>query len=287
MKNYLSYLELCKIKISLFSALSAATGYILVSGELTATILIPVMGVFFLACGAGTLNQYQEKNIDAQMIRTQSRPIPSGRIETQHAFYYAALLLTTGFLILFFLGNFAVLGLAVFALLWYNLIYTYLKRITAFAAVPGAVTGAIPPAIGWVSGGGQLTDHGLLAICFFFFMWQVPHFWLLLLSYDKDFRQAGLPAINKLFSSKQLTKISITWILAAATASLLIPFYGTSTSNVGNLLLFAVAVWLAWNGLKVYRQREGQFIYLSTFKKINIYMILVMLVLNLNSLLQL
>jgi len=145
----------------------------------------------------------------------------------------------------------------------------------------------VPPAIGWVSGGGQITDHGLLAICFFFFMWQVPHFWLLLLSYERDFRQAGLPAINKLFSSKQLTKISIIWILAAATASLLIPFYGASTSNTGNLLLFSVAVWLAWNGLKVYRQREGQSIYLFTFKKINIYMILVMLVLNVSSLLQL
>jgi protoheme IX farnesyltransferase len=221
------------------------------------------------------------------MIRTQSRPIPSGRIKTQYAFYYSALLLITGFSILSFSEYFVVFGLAVFAVIWYNLIYTYLKRITAFAAVPGALTGAIPPAIGWVSGGGQITDHGLLAICFFFFMWQVPHFWLLLLSYDRDFRQAGLPAINNLFSSKQLTKISITWILAAATASLLIPLYGASTSNTGNLLLIAVAVWLAWNGLKVYRQREGQPIYLSTFKKINIYMILVMLVLNLSSLLQL
>jgi heme O synthase-like polyprenyltransferase len=107
------------------------------------------------------------------------------------------------------------------------------------------------------------------------------------LSYERDFRKAGLPTINKLFSRKQLTKISIIWVLAAATASLLIPFYGTSTSNVGNLFLFAVAVWLAWNGFKVYRQREGHFIYLSTFKNINIYMILVMLVLNLSNLLQL
>jgi heme O synthase-like polyprenyltransferase len=118
-------------------------------------------------------------------------------------------------------------------------------------------------------------------------MWQVPHFWLLLLSYERDFRQAGLPAINKFFSSKQLTKISITWILAAATASLLIPFYGTSPSNLGNLFLFAVAVWLAWNGFKMYRQRDIQPIFLSTFKNINIYMILVMLVLNLSNLLQL
>lgn len=82
-------------------------------------------------------------------------------------------------------------------------------------------------------------------------------------------------------------KISLFSALSAATASLLIPLYGASTSNAENLLLFSVAVWLAWNGLKVYRQREGQSIYLSTFKKITIYMILVMLVLNLTSLLQL
>ena len=282
-----SILELCKIKISLFAALSAATGCILVKSDLTPEILIPMLGVFFLACGAGALNQYQDRNTDILMLRTKSRPIPSGRIDALHALRIASLLFMAGFSMLALAGNLIALGLGIFAVIWYNFIYTYLKRKTAFAAVPGAVVGVIPPAIGWVTGGGKITDYELLAVCFFFFMWQIPHFWLLLLSYGEDFKTAQLPSLNSVFRWNQLKKITFIWMCAAAVSSLLIPFYGISTSNIVNFLLTSVAVWLVWQGVKVYRQKGEKLTYPLAFKNINIYMILVILILNIGCLLYL
>lgn len=278
-----AYLELFKIRIALFAALSTATGSILVNAAVSAGTFISTAGVFLLACGAGTLNQFQERESDALMVRTQSRPIPSGRIKPVSALYAAVLLFMTGFLILSLAGNLIVSGLGIFAVIWYNLVYTYLKKITAFAAVPGALTGAIPPAIGWVTGGGDLADIRLTAICFFFFMWQVPHFWLLLLSHAEDFRKAQPPSLNKVFRWEQLIKITAVWMSAVAVSSLLIPFYGVTVSDTVAIMLVSGAGWLAWNSIMLYTQKDRNSVCSYTFRSINIYIVVVMLLLNIGS----
>jgi len=278
-----SYLELFKIRIALFAAFSAATGSVLATSAITAGTFISAAGVLFLACGAGALNQLQERESDAMMLRTQSRPIPSGRIKPASALYSAALLFITGFLVLSVAGNLIVSGLGIFAVLWYNLVYTCLKRVTAFAAVPGAVTGAIPPAIGWITGGGSLSDIRLTALCFFFFMWQVPHFWLLLLSHAEDFRKAHRPSLSKVFRWEQLTKITAVWMSAAAVSSLFIPFYGTALPATFYILLVLGAGWLTWMSLRLSRQKERALIFRDSFRSINIYMVFVMMLLNAGS----
>jgi protoheme IX farnesyltransferase len=278
-----SYIELFKIRIALFAALSAATGSILVTSAITAGTIISAAGVFFLACGAGVLNQFQEREDDAVMSRTRSRPIPSGRIAPGEALRAAVLLFVSGFLVLSLSGNLLVSGLGMFAVLWYNLVYTGLKKITAFAAVPGALTGAVPPAIGWITAGGRLSDMSLLAVCFFFFMWQIPHFWLLLLAHEEDFRKAHAPALNKIFGMKQLIHITAVWMFSAAVSSLFIPFYGVSVPAVINVTLLSASAWLAWNSLKLYRQEEKNALYSGAFRNINIYMAAVLLLLNVGS----
>jgi protoheme IX farnesyltransferase len=278
-----SYLELCKIRIALFAALSAATGSILVTSAVTVGTFVSAAGVFFLACGAGALNQVQERKIDALMSRTKARPVPSGRITPGETLYAAIFLFISGFLVLSLSGNPVISGLGLFAVLWYNLVYTGLKKITAFAAVPGALTGTVPPAIGWITAGGSLSDMRLLALGFFFFMWQVPHFWLLLLSHAEDFRKTPAPSLHRVFGLEQLTQITAVWMSAAAVSSLFIPFYGVSLPAVINVTLLSASVWLAWNSLKLYRQKERKSIYAGAFRNINIYMAAVMLLLNIGS----
>jgi protoheme IX farnesyltransferase len=282
-KRVRSYLVLFKMRIALFAALSAATGSILATSAVTAGTFIPAAGVFFLACGAGALNQVQERRNDALMSRTKARPVPSGRIAPGEALYAAIFLFISGFLVLSLSGNLIVSGLGVFAVLWYNLVYTSLKKMTAFAAVPGALTGTVPPAIGWITAGGSLSDMRLLALSFFFFMWQVPHFWLLLLSHAEDFRKTPAPSLNKVFGLDQLTQITAVWMSAAAVSSLFIPFYGVSLPAVINVTLLSASAWLAWNSLKLYRQKERKSIYAGAFRNINIYMAAVMLLLNIGS----
>lgn len=283
-KRVRSYLELFKMRIALFAALSAATGSILATSAVTVGMFISAAGVFFLACGAGALNQVQERRNDALMSRTKARPVPSGRIAPGEALHAAIFLFISGFLVLSLSGNPVVSGLGLFAVLWYNLVYTGLKKITAFAAVPGALTGTVPPAIGWITAGGSLSDMRLLALGFFFFMWQVPHFWLLLLSHAEDFRKTPAPSLNKVFGLDQLTQITAVWMSAAAVSSLFIPFYGVSLPAAVNVTLLSASTWLAWNSLKLYRQKERKSIYAGAFRNINIYMAAVMLLLNAGSL---
>lgn len=282
LKNIQVHLELCKVKISLFSAFSSVTGFILSASEIKEQIIILALGIFFLACGSSALNQYHERKIDSLMPRTEKRPIPSGRIHPIHALYFSLILIFLGSSILLLAGSITAPLLGLFAALWYNVIYTYLKRITAFALIPGALIGMIPPAIGWVSGGGLLFDPRLLFLCFFFFLWQVPHFWLLLLNYGDEYRLAGLPSLTGIFNKSQLLRIISAWIFATAVSCLLLAVSGTVHTLLINFFLSGASLWLIWNGLKLLKLRGGELHYSFAFRRMNIYMLLVMLLLSID-----
>ena len=176
MKRMNILLQLTKFRISLFACLSASAGFILAKGEISREIVFPAVGILFLACGCCALNQYQERKIDGTMERTKTRPLPSGKLHGLTALGVASALILSGCLILFYGTNRVALGLGLFALLWYNGVYTYLKQRTAFAAIPGALVGVIPPLLGWVSGGGSLLDPRIGVIAFFFFYLANPPF---------------------------------------------------------------------------------------------------------------
>lgn len=276
------YLELCKLKISLFSALSAAVGFLLSEGRTWSGMCSVTCGVFLLACGACALNQFQERDLDAIMPRTAGRPLPSGRIKPVTALYFSAALLFLGFLALFPSGKTALFLLGLFAVVWYNGVYTFLKRKISFAVIPGALIGAVPPAMGWVSGGGALLDRRLAAVCFFFFMWQAPHFWLLLMDRSEEYRQASIPSLAAVFSKSQLRRILFIWISAAAVSALFIPMGGVVQNHGIGLFLFGASFWLAWNGFKVLRGEKRDGGCLFAFRRINVFVLMVMLLLSLD-----
>ncbi len=153
------YAELCKIRISFFAALSCSACYVLASSALNMALTMECImisaGVFFLASGSGALNQYQEMDTDGLMPRTARRPIPSGRIRPQQAKVFSFLLMGFGSAVLLVFGGVSAVLLGLFAALWYNGVYVYLKKKSVFSVIPGALTGTIPPVIGWTSGGGM------------------------------------------------------------------------------------------------------------------------------------
>jgi len=271
--------DLGKIKISLLAAFSTATGYLLATGKIRVQMLVPTAAVFLLACGSCALNQYQEREIDRWMERTRSRPLPSGRLNPETALRISLGLILFGALTLFFgAGNLA-LALGLFAVLWYNLIYTPLKQKTAFAAVPGALVGAIPPALGWVAGGGTLLDPRIGGLALFFFIWQIPHFWLLLLDASKDYENAGLPSITKIFSTEQIKRIVFIWLLSTGVSSLIIPLFGLLSSFFSCLLSVAATSWFFWNTILFMRSSDDKGSLKTTFMKLNLYVVLVLLLL--------
>lgn len=278
----LSLIDLCRVKVSLFAALSAAAGFVLVAPQLRSQVVIVFAGVFLLACGASGLNQYQERATDALMTRTKNRPMPSGRINPINALLFSLAVALSGLAILFsgFNSMTAVLGL--FAALWYNGIYTSLKKKSAFAAIPGALTGALPPAIGWTAAGGHLSDPRLLALSLFFAIWQVPHFWLFLLNHGNEYEEAGLPSLTLILSRAQIKRIIFQWIAATAACGPALCLFGFARSPLTQYSLAAASVWLIFQGIGFARDRGGA--NCSAFGRINVYVIAVMSLLVFDSL---
>ncbi len=276
------YFTLCRIYISLFAACSAATGFFLAPGHRAAGVFIPSLAVFILACGASALNQFQERDIDSRMERTRDRPVPSGIIRPGAALFLAFALIITGLALLSYDGGSGASGLGLAALIWYNGVYTGLKKVTAFASLPGAVVGMIPPAIGWTSAGGTILDARLGALCFVFFLWQVPHFWLLLLTRGEEYERAGLPSLTKVLSKAQISRVTFAWIVAASIASLALPLFGSVTSPAVCLAFVPLAAWLIWNERFLAGRRPLLPPSPAPFRNINIYLFLVMSLLSID-----
>jgi protoheme IX farnesyltransferase len=277
-----AYLALGKVKISFFASLSAATGLLLANRPPGGALPVLTAGVFLLACGACALNQYLERDSDALMARTAGRPIPRGRVNPGRALCFSLVLIGSGSLVLVFTDSLAVPLLGLVAVFWYNGVYTPMKNHSAFAAIPGALVGAVPPAIGWIAGGGRLCDPALLALCFFFFMWQVPHFFVHLLAFGKEYEAIGRPSLTAVFTEAQLGRLVFQWLFAAAVSLQLIIVHGLIRSPLVLITLIAASFWLAATGIPLLR--EGTSHYPRLFRRINWLMLAVMLLLFLDKL---
>jgi len=238
------WLELTKFRISAVSTFTAAMGYIAYSRNVSLGLAGALAGTLLLAMAASTLNEVQEAEIDARMVRTRQRPLPSGLVSQSTALLAAFVLSSLGTLILHATRGATPALLGMLALVWYNGIYTPLKRITPFAVVPGSVIGALPPAIGWAAAGGGLGDPALLSICFVFFMWQVPHFWILSLRHQRDYAGAGLPTLGDLFSFNQIQRLIFTWTAASVASSGLLLVFRAISGVVGAVIIVGAGVWL-------------------------------------------
>ncbi|NOX37531.1 MAG: protoheme IX farnesyltransferase [Calditrichaeota bacterium] len=278
------FLTLIKIRISGLVALSTATGFVLATGQLSPALITPVLGIFLLAAGSAALNQYQERELDARMERTRSRPIPSGQITPQGALAISLLLMAVGSVVLWMGAGHVGLALGLLNVLWYNGIYTPLKRITPFAVIPGAVIGAIPPAVGWIAGGRSLLEPQLWALALFFFIWQIPHFWLLLLNFGKDYEKAGFPSLTTRFSPPQLARITYAWILATSLTCLAIPLYGLGHSYLVYIALAGSAIWLVWSSRILLKDSLNTQVFYLAFREVNIFILLIMIFLTLDRL---
>jgi protoheme IX farnesyltransferase len=288
--------RLFKVRIAALAGFSSATGYVLAgngaspglpaAGGASLGLLAPSLGVFLIACGSCALNQIQERRIDSLMRRTSRRPIPSRRMSVKAALVAALGLTATGSLLLLLEAPVLSFALAAFAAVWYNGVYTHLKRVTMFAAVPGGLIGALPPAVGWTAAGGALADPEILSLMVFMFVWQVPHFWLLLLRYREDYDRAGLPAVTRLFSPGQLKRIIFVWIVAAAVSPMLIAMSGGSGSVLPLFLLAGMALWLVRQASRHGSRAEAAVSTGSLYATLNAHAVLVLAVLSAGSVLK-
>jgi protoheme IX farnesyltransferase len=276
--------ELTKIKITLFVTITTAFGFICAAGTVNAELIAPVIGILLLACGSAVINHYQERKTDALMNRTKNRPIPSGKISAQNALNLALVLIVSGSVILYLGAGILALGLGFLNLLWYNGIYTTLKKHSALAIIPGSLVGAIPPAVGWVAAGGYIFDPQIIIIAFFFFIWQIPHFWLLLLILSKDYEQAGFPTLTKIFNYDQLSRITFMWISATGATGIIIPLFGIVKFPLIDFTIFVLSLWLIWKSTSLLQTNRGKKSFSFAFREINIFALLLVILLSIDKL---
>lgn len=275
-----------KVRITSAVALSTFLGYVLYAESVGIQVLWPVLGIFMLAMASSALNHYQERDYDALMDRTKHRPIPSGRISAAGALQVSMVLALSGSLILWLSAGFVALQLGLLALLWYNAVYTPLKRKTAYAVVPGSLIGAIPPLVGWVGAGGDLLQPRILMVAFFFFIWQIPHFWLLLLRLGPQYARAGFPSLMDIHTPLQLRRLTFIWILTAAIASLFIPAFGQIRHVFSGFLILGGAIGLVAGSAFLLRSVETKSGLKRSFLIINVFLLYVMAILVADALLK-
>ncbi len=278
-------IELAKLRITTFVTLTTMFGFVCFAGKITLDIIAPALGILLLSSGSAVINHYQERNTDALMKRTKNRPLPSGKISPKSALILAIILVISGSVILYWGSGFLAFALGLLNLIWYNGIYTPLKKVNPLAIIPGSVVGALPPMVGWVAAGGSIVDPQILILGFFFFIWQIPHFWLLLMIFGKDYEQAGFPTLTQLFSVEQLSRITFIWITATFVTSMLIPLFGILKNNFVEFGLLASGIWLIWNSVKLLRPNQEKIWFRFAFREINIFAILVVLLLMIDKLL--
>jgi protoheme IX farnesyltransferase len=273
------YLELSKIKIMIPVSLTGFTGFFIFDPHISIKIILVSSGILFLAISASVLNQIQEADLDSKMERTHNRPLPSKRINPQHALLFFLCNLITGTVLIYSAGNLTAAIIGIITIGWYNVIYTYAKRITAFAVFPGAVTGALPPLIGWVAAGGGVWDKPIIFLEFLFFTGQIPHFWLLVLKYGEEYGKAGMPTLTNILNRVQIARLTFTWVVTSAIAALFLCYFEIISTEMIVVILLIASVFLIWQFSELINLSENKNNYRKYSILLDSYFLLVLILL--------
>jgi protoheme IX farnesyltransferase len=211
---------------ALFAMVMAAHGW-----PGTGLVLATMAGGALAAGGANTINMWFDRDIDQEMTRTCSRPIPSGRIDATHALAFGIALEVASFAVLTTFANLLAATLALSALLFYVLVYTmWLKRTSMQNIVIGGAAGAMPPLVGWAAVEGRLSVSALFLFAIIFY-WTPPHFWALALLIRRDYERARVPMLPVVKGDRQ-TRAQIGLYTVVMVAVTMLPVFTRSLSWV-------------------------------------------------------
>lgn len=268
-----------KFVLSFAVSLSALFAYIMAKGEVGFDMVLATFSVLLVAMGVSTLNQVQEYKSDAKMERTKNRPIAVGRMTPGTGIIIAAVLITLSIVMIYDLLGLTGVNLFLFAFIWYNAMYTPLKKRSALAVVPGAILGVIPPAVGWLVAGHSLMELEFIALALYFFIWQVPHFWLLVMLFYGDYKEGGYPTAMRLFGQASLQRLTFVWLIFTIQAGIFL-VWTFQVYPVTMALSVLVAIWAFISSLELLRDRFELKNARSVFWKINAAFLLIIILLS-------
>ncbi|MBA3407450.1 MAG: protoheme IX farnesyltransferase [Solirubrobacterales bacterium] len=249
------YVVLTKPKVQSLLLLTTVTTMFVAGDPSLALVLWTVLGGSLAAGGAGAVNHWYDRDIDARMPRTATRPVPAGRISPRAALSFGIALATLSFVQLSLTVNVLSAALALSGFLGYVFVYTiWLKRTTPQNIVIGGAAGAVPPLVAWsaVTGRVELTALYLFAIVFY---WTPPHFWALSLLMKDEYARVGvpmMPVVRGEDETRQLIVLYTVLLVALSLMPVVFGYFGLIYGSVA-VLLGAAFVSLA---LRLWREAE-------------------------------
>ena len=256
------YLALTKPRLNFLVVATSAAGYYLgAPGGAGAMDLLAmasaVAGTALVAGGAAVLNQVYERDTDALMRRTRTRPLPDGRVAFAEATLFGLALSAAGLALLATRANLTAALLALATLVVYLIVYTPMKRWSPLATLVGAVPGALPPLIGWTASHGGISPGGasLFAIVF---LWQIPHFMAIAWLYRDDYSKAGFPMLPVVEPDGRRTgRQAVVYSLALVPVSLVPALVGVSALAYC-AIAFVLGIALLWLAIQFATTRDDQ-----------------------------
>ena len=248
--------------------------------------LLMVIAILAIAAGAGAsgaINQWYDRDIDAVMKRTQSRPIPAGKINPDEALAFGVIISMLSVLVLWFAANVMAAALLAFTIFFYAVVYSvWLKRSTPQNIVIGGAAGAFPPAIGWLAAGGSLTLEPLILFGIIF-IWTPPHFWALALVKNDDYTRAGIPMMPVVAGAQSTINQIVAYSIVLAPFAVLPAVMGMTSIVYG---VVASMLGLGFLGYALRLKREpSDANAMALFKYSILYLFLIFLALGLDTIL--
>jgi protoheme IX farnesyltransferase len=276
------YLQLSKSRIVLMVLITTASGFLFATDRVDGMLLLhTLLGTALVAAGTNALNQYVEREHDARMHRTRTRPLPAGRITPRAALAFSSGIAIVGTLYLAVAVNWLTAALGAFTFASYIFVYTPLKRISTINTLIGAIPGAIPPLMGWTAATNELAVGGWIVFGILF-LWQLPHFMAISWLHREDYARGGFAMLavrdtdggavarQAIFYTLILLPVSLAPSLLGMTGTV----YFIGAAAAGAVLLAATIRFFFDRG-----QRNAR----SLFMISNLYLMTVMLLLVVNA----
>jgi len=250
------YFQLMKFTLSFTVVFSCVICYLMapkvVEYNWLMIILLFIAGLLITG-SANAINQAVEKDTDAVMKRTAKRPVASGRMRAEEAFYFAAITGIIGVIMMWYFFNLSSALLSAFSLFLYAFIYTPLKKINSIAVLIGGVPGALPCLIGWVAGQDSFSAGGwvLFAIQF---LWQFPHFWAIAWVAHNDYSKAGFKLLPNETGPTKFTALQTIMYSVLMVPVGLLPAYLNMSGQVSMWILLACNLFMVIQSIRLYKE---------------------------------
>ena len=249
------YVALTKPKVQSLLLLTTVTTMLVAGSPSVSLVLLTCLGGYLSAGGAGAVNHWFDRDIDAQMARTATRPIPSGRVAPHAALAFGIALAALSLLELSLFVNVTAAVLSFSGFLGYVFVYTvWLKRRTPQNIVIGGAAGAVPPLVGWAAVRGTVGGTAILLFAIVFF-WTPPHFWALSLLMKDEYEKVGVPMLPVVRGEAETRRqiLLYTVLLYAVTQ---LPFCAGGMHGIYLAASLALGLGFIYGAVRLYRRAD-------------------------------